>query len=451
VPFLALFAVLSPLCLWLWPASASARPFDTNGEDWEGLSQLVRLAETELGAHRVVRTSTLSLADLRREDALLLVHPVKPIDVDELVAFMRAGGRIVLLDDYGTGDELLARFGIRRVPLPAHPAQMLRQNPSFALADAVPGHTAVRDVGQVVTNHATGLDHPALSKLLVVRGAHLEGSVDEPDVWLALAGTVGQGRLIAVGDASIGINSMLRYPGNRALCSALVRYAADDDASAAHDGKLYVLTNDFDTTGAFGSDSAAAGALSAARRALVDALEALRQGGMPPLAAYLGAIAVGLGIVIWTSAHAGKTHKAILPRFVRPTAPADQGGVAGRAAVVGAPGTSRVLAMLELKSALEEQLATRLGLDRVPSQQELVAGVRAAGLLDDEKARLLSTVLGSLARIETMLVMHRRGVTDRVRDADVLEMAARVEQLLAAARGPRNPYDARMVESQELP
>jgi len=110
-----------------------------------------------------------------------------------------------------------------------------------------------------------------------------------------------------------------------------------------------------------------------------------------------------------------------------------------------------VLAMLELKSALEEQLATRLGLDRVPSQQELVAGVRAAGLLDDEKARLLSTVLGSLARIETMLVMHRRGVTDRVRDADVLEMAARVEQLLAAARGPRNPYDARMVESQELP
>jgi hypothetical protein len=420
------------------------------GEDWEGLSQLVRIAQSELGAQRVIavsghagapvapahapaeRTVTLSLRNLKREDALLIVHPERTLDVDELAAFMRAGGRIILFDDYGTGDELLARFGIRRVPLGSRPAEMLRGNPSFAIAEPASGHAAVRDVAHVVTNHATGLDHPGLSKLLVIRGAHAEGP-DEPDVMLALAGAVGQGRLIAVGDASIGINSMLRFPGNRAFCTALVRYATEDDAWGIRNGKLYILANDFETTGSFGDDSRLGGMTSEARRALVDGLETLRRDGMPPLAAYLVAIAVGLGVVVWTSARAGKTHRAATPRYVRPVAAAAQGGVAGRAAVVGAPGTSRVLAILELKSALEEELATRLALERVPAHDELVAKAKAARLLDEATAEELAGLLASLAQMETMLVMRRRPILERLRDADVFAVAARVRGLLGAA------------------
>ncbi|HEY1693535.1 MAG TPA: DUF4350 domain-containing protein [Polyangiaceae bacterium] len=405
---------------------ARAYPFDPRGEDWEGLSQLVQMAQAELGPTHVVVTSRLDLRALRKEDGLLIVHPERPLDVDELSAFMRSGGRLVLLDDYGEGDGLLARFGIQRVPLPTRPAEMLRGNPSFAIAEPASAHPAVRDVSRLVTNHGTGLEHAALSPVLVVRG---DG---EPDVLLGLAGAVGQGRLLAIGDASLGINSMLRYPGNRALCASLVRYLTDDDVWGKRGGTLYVLANDFETTGSYGDDSRLGGAAGDLRRTLFDALEVLRNDGMPPLAAYLVALGLGLGIVLWTSARAGRPHRSVVPRFVRRVPAVAHGGVAGHAAIIASPGTSRVLAMLELKSCLEEDLATRLGMDRPPPHDILVARARSAGLVDATQADELTHLLARFARIEASLLTRQRSAADRVRDADVLRMAARMRNLLDA-------------------
>jgi len=406
--------------------SSAAAPFDARGEDWEGLSDFVRMAQAELGLQRVVVTSTLNMPALRREDGIILVHPDHFVDPDELSAFMRAGGRLVLLDDYGAGDGLLARFGIRRVPLPGRPAEMLRNNPALAIAEPASAHAAVRDVARVVTNHATGLEHAGLSPVLVVRG---DG---EPDVLLAVAGAVGHGRLLAVGDASVGINAMLRYSGNRTLCASLVRYVTEDDSWGKRDGTLYILSGDFDLRGAFGDDERGGRALGTVRRVLTDALETLRRGGMPPLAAYLVALAVGLGVVAWTGARAGRPHKAVIPRYVRRLPPVAQGGVAGHAAIVGAPGTSRMLAILEMKSALEEALSTSLGLDPPPAHDELVIRARAARLLDESDVVRLERLLVDLARIESLLLVRRRAAAERVRDADVLAIAGRVRELLDA-------------------
>jgi hypothetical protein len=327
-----------------------------------------------------------------------------------------------LLDDYGTGDVLLARFGVRRRPLPARPAEMLRGNPALAIAEPAAEHPVVRDVTRVVTNHATGLEHPGLSPLLVVKG---DG---ERDVLLAVAGTVGRGRMIAVGDASIQMNSMLRYPGNRAFALALIRYAAEDDAWGKRGGKLYVLANDFETTGTFGDDSQIVNAAGEVRRAVTGAVESVRRDGMPPFAAYLAAVAVGIGIILWTGKYAGRTHKHVEPRFVRAVPVVAQGGIAGHAAVLGAPGTSRALAILELKSALEEELATRLGVDRVLPPDRLVERVRAERLLDDEGLAALSRLLASMVRVETKLAKDR-AVPLRVRDAEVVAVAAEVRDL----------------------
>jgi hypothetical protein len=381
------------------------------------------MAQADLGPRRVSVVSTLDVGRLKREDGVLLVHPERAVDYSELSAFMRAGGRLVLLDDYGTGDGLLAHFGIRRVPLPARPAEMLRFSPSFAIAEPAGGHPAVRDVSRVVTNHATGLEHPALSPVLVVRG---DG---EPDVLLAVAGAVGQGRLLAVGDASVAINSMLRYPGNRTLCAALLRYLMEDDAWGAREGTLYILANDFETIGSFGDDSRFAGVTGGVRRTLEEALETLRQDGMPPVATYLIALAIGLGVVVWTSVRAGRTHKAVAPRFVRPVPAVAQGGIAGHAAVLTAPRTPRLLALLEYKSALEEDLATRLGLDRAPPHDELITRLRSARLLDASGLEALDRLLRDLVQLEGLLVTRQRGSRGRVRDADVLEVASRVKEL----------------------
>jgi hypothetical protein len=307
---------------------------------------------------------------------------------------------------------------------------MLRGNPALAIAEPASAHPAVRDVGRVVTNHATGLEHPALSPVLIVRG---EG---EPDVLLGVAGAVGQGRLLAIGDASLGINAMMRYPGNRSLCGSLVRYATEDDVWGKRRGRLFLLSGDFATTGGFGDDSRLGGAATDLRRTLVDALEVLRHDGMPPLAAYLVALAIGLGVVVWTSARAGRPHRAVVPRFVRRVPVAAHGGVAGHAAVLGAPSTSRILAMLELKNALEEGLATRLGVDRPPHNEELLAKVRAAGLFDAVQSAELARLLAQFARVEALLVTRRRSASERVRDADVLRASERVRALLEGMAPP---------------
>ena len=421
-----LWTLVCPLFLMLAAGTAGASPLDPKGQDWEGLSQLVGIAQAELGVGRVAALTRLDLSNLHKEDALFIVHPTMALDVDELSTFMRAGGRVVILDDYGTGDELLARFGIRRVPLPSRPAEMLRDNPALAIAEPASNHATVRDVGRVVLNHATGLDHKALSAVLVVRGQ------GEPDVLLSVAGAVGQGRLLAVGDSSVLMNSMLRYPGNRALAAALVRYAAEDDTWGRRDGKLFILANDFETTGAFGADSRLGGVLGEVSRTLEEALESLRRDGMPQLAAYLLALAVGLGVIGWTSTRAGHPHRAVAPRFIKPAAVAAQGGIAGRAAVLAAPGTPRMLAMLEMKSALEEDIATRLGLERPPPGDELAKRARAAGLLDAGQAEALARLLKTLADMENAFSMHQRRKIDRVRDADVQAVAARVRDLLEA-------------------
>ncbi|HEY4014344.1 MAG TPA: DUF4350 domain-containing protein [Polyangiaceae bacterium] len=409
------------------PAIALAAPFDLDGQDWEGLSSFVHGAEVDLGTQRVVVRDTLALGDLKREDGLVIVHPERPLDVEELSAFMRTGGRIILLDDYGTGEGLCARFGIRRVSMPGRPAHMLRGNPSLAIAEPAGDHPTLHDVDRVVTNHATGLAHQALSPLLVVRGDR------EPDVLLAVAGAVGHGRLIAVGDGSIVINEMMRYPGNRAFARALVRYAVDDDVWGKRGGKLYVVANGFHTSGVFGEDATEGGALGSVRRSIVDALETARREGAPPAVSYFAALALALGIIVWTSTRVGRVHKPLAPHFVRPVPAALQGGVAGHAAVLATPEGSRALALVEWKNALEEHLATRLGLDRPPALEELVSQIRAAGLLDDGRAASLSKLLAELARVETAFARPTRqaGWTDRVGDARLVAVANQARELLS--------------------
>ena len=126
----------------MWVRPASAAPFDLAGTDWEGCSELVSLAKAELGGGRVVVTNTLDFHELKPEDGLLLLYPQKSLDVDALSKFMRAGGRVVMLDDFGRGDSLLRHFGMERVASPRKPAEFLRHNPQLALAEPASAHVS---------------------------------------------------------------------------------------------------------------------------------------------------------------------------------------------------------------------------------------------------------------------------------------------------------------------
>lgn len=406
---------------------ANASPFSLAGTDWEGSRDFVTLAEAEAPGHVVVLES-IDFSRLKPEDAVIVLHPEQALDIDNLDRFMREGGRIIVLDDYGESEEFLHRFGVRKVPLPSPPLESLRENPAFALAEPASTHSAATDVERVVTNHAVGLSNPQLSAVL-----HVRARSGDP-VTIAVAGVVDKGRLLAVGDPSIVMNSMLRYGGNKAFAKGLVRYAIADDVWGKRQGKIYVLAGAFHQVGAYGPDR---DPTSTAIAAVRDALRTLRKDGLPPAAAYALAVVFGLGLVVWVGKRAGRLHKPSLPRYTKRASPAAQGGVAGHAAVIASPYASRLLAMLELKSALEEGLATHLALPPASSQQDLLLALHRDAILAKEDFDRLSRILLKLGRFETAMLAQQPDVFGRIRDEDVVAMAREVIAILGAAGVPK--------------
>lgn len=395
--FVPAFAVVL-LVLALCPRAFAA--FEYNGTDWEGTSELLDLARERLGRDRVVITSSIDYEELKPEDGLLVLHPEIEIDQQEMGAFLAAGGRLAIADDHGRGAGFLAHYRIYRVRAPLRPATTLRDNPNFALAvpavQLVAGveqnrHPLAKDVEQVVTNHPVALTHPDLTPVLQIP------AVGEPSVPLAVTGVIAKkGRLLAMGDPSVLINLMLRYPGNRAFAANLIDYLADREDPPSQRGKLYLVANRFGQRGSYGGVSGPGREVRAALEGLEDALRAAHDSGIPGSVALLLA---GLGLLLaaaWAGLHSLRVYRRYVPRYALPTPLVGQGGVVGRAAVLAAKTTDRALVLAELRSALAEALADQLGIDARAASPRLVSEVGERRVLSPERMEELKALLAEL-------------------------------------------------------
>ncbi len=428
------------LALSFAPSVARAAAFELNDGSWEGCRELLELAREELGSDRVVVLATLDWEALEKQDGVLVLHPSNAMDVEEAASFMKAGGRFAVADDFGRGDRVLAHFKLHRRSLPNFPERYLRGKPSVAIAvpareaDAPSGgavHPTVAEVGQVVLNHATAFVHPDLTPVLEVRGSR-DGAGAQPEVVsVAVAGQVERGRLFAIGDPSALINLMLRYPGNRAFARGVVRYLANGDPTDPRKGKLYLLANDFAERGSFGGVTPARKALDRRLRALADGIRELRDGGFPWWLHLAVAALCALAAMRWATVTLMRVYAAKLPRYARETAPAAQGGAAGRRAVLASRVASPALALLELKAALGETLAPALGLSGATPPTELVARLAASGGLDEPLLRRTVRALDAMRLAEEEIVS---GARSRVTIADVADAASVVRALTAERR-----------------
>ena len=396
------------VALALSSRAARADSYGFTDESWEGVSELVRLARKTLGPNRVVTADVLDWSTLRPEDGVLVLHPERDLDYVQTSSFLRAGGRLALLDDLGRGESLLNRFEIHRVDAPRNAAQTLRDNPHLIVAvpavQLVAGqeqgrHPMVASVGQLVTNHPTGLAHPNLTTVLTMR------ATGEPDVTLAVTGIIAEkGRLFCMGDPSALINLMLRYPGNRAFALGLVEYLVEDDSWGPRGGKVYVVANAFTTRGSFGDESTLARRIQDQADNLQDQLVGIHRDGLPSIAALLLAALVSLAAIWWTMSTSSRLYRRVGPRYARPTHLVVQGGLAGRAALLAAPTTNRALALLELKNALEEGLALRLGLPSGARPSQILAEIDRQQALSRSSSALLRQTIEELRRAETAVV-----------------------------------------------
>ena len=401
------FACVLGLALAL--SSAAHAAFDSNDTTWEGGSELFELAKKRLGRDRLEIAATLDYSKLSPKDGVVILHPEVPLDYAELSAFLRAGGRLALLDDHGTADKFLARFQISRVRAPQSPAKMLRDNPSLPIAEPavqiVAGqeqnrHPITQNVDSVVTNHPTALTHPNLTPVLTIAAR------GEPDATLAVTGIImNRGRLFAMGDPSAFINLMLRYPGNRKFAEGLLTYLVEPDSWGERGGKLYFVANRFQQKGQFGDRG---GLLSGFGQALADAFNEMHEHGLPDPLPLLLAASGCLAVMAWALLYAARTRSRATPRYSAAEPLVAQGGVAGRIAVLSAPSTDAALGLSELRSAALDLLGERLGLGRSPSSKLVLAEIQRRQLLTESAWHELDSAFSELRIIEDRIVKKQR-------------------------------------------
>ncbi len=425
-------ALLLALVVSLVSPPAWAAPFDPSGRDWEGYSEFVRILRSEVGSQALIVTHHLDWSTLTPADALILVYPEHGSDTISAGAFVRSGGRIALLDDFGAGDDLLTSFDIRRVPLPQHPILALRDNPDLAVAE--PGATEqplTHGVDRVVTNHASGLSQPLLTTVLRVR------AVDGADVPLALSLSSGTGRLVALGDPSIMVNSMIRYPGNRQLAKNLAGYLMTGPNSQPANGRLFLLIHDFGEVGTFAGTAGPEHEL----RSLLDRVKgSLARDGLPGWVMYWWSFIVAIAVLFWIIPRTTRTYRGAAPRFTRPTPMSLQGGAAGHAAALGARHAYRGYAVLEWRRALLEDLTAHFGLPAEASSAEVVRRVARLGGVDAEAIRAVERLLLRMAEIDTMIAAKQTHALEPIRDDEVVVAGRIVQRILAAVH--RHPERA---------
>lgn len=435
-------AFLSVLAVSL-EARTTRAAFEADDTGWEGCSELVALARSELGTHRVRVITSLEYSALTPADAILFLHPEVEIRFHPLAAFLAAGGRAAVVDDQGTAASLLERFHIYRQNPPTLPALRLRDNSNLPIAlpassESSPetsDHPTLRGVDQVVTNHPTALRLEQGIELTRLLSIPAKG---EPDALLAVTGVIGDaracglsstpgdhpavtgqcGRLLAMGDPSAFINLMLRFPGNRSFARGVISYLLEDDTWGRRGGNLYIMTGRFRQSGTYGDARSFGDALGEQRAAVLEWLREVRRDGLPePVTIALAAIAA-VGLAAWVGLAGGQLYVPVLPGYVRPVPTTAQGGFAGRFAVLAAPSTDRALILLELERTLEARLRQRLRLPSTANRGAIVDAAARSGLLGSSSVRELDGLLQRLSAAEVAVTSARRlSVSDAALDA----------------------------------
>ncbi|MDX2051076.1 MAG: DUF4350 domain-containing protein [Polyangiaceae bacterium] len=420
------------VALGLGFSSVAHADFDFNEAGWQGTSEFLAEARKALGTKRVRILATLDFGALQPADGLLLLHPNTDLSYEQLSRFMSAGGRVAILDDFGSGARLLKRFQITRINAPSDPVEMLRNNPELAIAvpafqsskNHVGRHPTANNVDRLVTNHPSVFLHEHLTPILSIRTKAGEEAA------LAVTGVIGdQGRLLAMGDPSAFINLMLRYPGNRQFAKGLVQYLVGPDSWGERGGNLYLLANKFEQTGSFGQSPTLLERVRESMSSLLGELTRTREQGLPDVVAYILSAACALGALAWALLRATKPYRRLTPRYALPAPLVGQGGAAGRAAVLGARSTHRALTLVELKGAVTEGFVERLHLDHHAAPNQILHEAEKQGVLDRAALAELKDLIGELEAAENGLASKK---PHQVRDRQVDQLRKRALKLLKA-------------------
>lgn len=208
-------------------ASDSGPDYNPALQGWNGASYLVETAEE--ARVDLEPLSTLDWERVDRRDVLVFVFPLRPLDEVAIDAFLRDGGRIVIADDFGASEGLLAKWGLTRIRPPLAHGNVLRGNPAWPVLEVSGGHFLFFNIESLdetlLGNHSVGLRWEEPARPIV--------TYDDPRLAFAAEVAAHEGAILAIADASLFINSMLYWHGNKQFVANSLRYFCRGDPCRA--------------------------------------------------------------------------------------------------------------------------------------------------------------------------------------------------------------------------
>jgi hypothetical protein len=246
LPLLVVAMVFGLLALiWFFPPTGD---FRTGNPFWNGLSVFADSggSDNRSGDGIGNATSIQSLADLPQNGTgyALIEIPYTPFssgDLDILKGFTQSGGVLIVMDDYGYGNQILERLGtgIRFSGKPLLDPLYNYKNPLFPrISDFAPQIVAVESIS---LNHATSLEDVPQGAVIALSssfsyldtdgsGTRTASDAGGPRVVVAYE-KFENGYAIMISDPSLIINSMLGVDENRALTSLLINFGSSATAT----------------------------------------------------------------------------------------------------------------------------------------------------------------------------------------------------------------------------
>ena len=221
--------------------TTSTAAFGAYNPGWEGVSELRDVAESA-GAEPEVVANASRYATVDPGTTVAVVLSPDRAYTDRGAArvreFVRAGGTLVVAEDFGANaDPLLAAVGVGT----RFDGALLRDERSEWRSPAMPVASAVTDrnttpytegVGALTLNYGTTLEPGPNATVLVrsspfaYRDVNGNGAIDANESLasypVVAVEPVGAGRVVAVSDPSVFLNSMLARDGNRRFARNLL-------------------------------------------------------------------------------------------------------------------------------------------------------------------------------------------------------------------------------------
>ena len=222
------------LFLIIFQLSANNLEFSRYNPGWNGTTSFF----SDLDRHHTLDANDPSaLAGQPRNATLLIIAPKRYPTAPELAAyrdFLRQGNRIILVDDFGTGNAILDGIGSTINILPGNLSSLDRQypDPGSVVAYRVTGENEFSLPADIALNYAAPLEGGSpliltsvLSWVDVNGDRRLNFGEDMGTFPVMAIETIGPGQVIVLSDPSIFINSMYHQAeneNNRFLIRSLV-------------------------------------------------------------------------------------------------------------------------------------------------------------------------------------------------------------------------------------